>query len=140
MAGAGVIVDMVTPMAAGGELDLRGAVRLSRSLRAAGVDGIVLSAEAGEGEALDADERLALWETVAAALGGELPIWGGLWGANGRSASRLGGAAAALGLAGVAVPIGGGARQGGLRLRQALGAADTGAATVLAFVPGGQAV
>lgn len=117
----GVLVDMATPMAPDGELDLGGAVRLSRRLAAAGVDGLVLAGEAGEGEALEADERLTLWETVAAAVGGRVSLWAGVWGANERTAVRLVREAGRLGLTGVAVPLGG---DGPARRSLARGVAD----------------
>ncbi len=64
-----ILTAMVTPFDGRGELDLREAQRLARWLVDRGNDGLVVAGSTGEGQTLDADERVALWRTVAEAVG-----------------------------------------------------------------------
>lgn len=109
----GVVVDMATPMTPAGDLDLGGAVRLSRRAAAAGVSALVLAGGAGEGPSLEPDERLTLWETVAAAVGDRVALWGGVAGASSRAQAELARQAQQMGLYGLAVPWSGGATGAG---------------------------
>jgi 4-hydroxy-tetrahydrodipicolinate synthase len=62
---------MVTPFDERGELDLREAQRLARWLVDRENDGLVVAGSTGEGQTLDASERVALWGAVKEAVGGD---------------------------------------------------------------------
>jgi 4-hydroxy-tetrahydrodipicolinate synthase len=64
-----VITAMVTPFDDGGSVDLGVAVELARWLVAHGSDGLVLTGSTGESSVLTDDEKVALWEAVAGAVG-----------------------------------------------------------------------
>lgn len=69
MSGFGeVLTAMITPFDADGQVDYDEAVRLARWLLDNGNDGLVLSGTTGESSTLTDDEKIALWETVAAAV------------------------------------------------------------------------
>lgn len=72
MAGPGrfgaVICAMATPFDADGRLDVDGAARLARWLCDHGNDGLVLAGTTGESPVLTDDEKVELWEAVAAAV------------------------------------------------------------------------
>jgi 4-hydroxy-tetrahydrodipicolinate synthase len=69
MKGLGAILTaMVTPFDERGELDLREAQRLARWLVDRGNDGLVVAGSTGEGQTLDAAERVALWRAVKEAV------------------------------------------------------------------------
>jgi 4-hydroxy-tetrahydrodipicolinate synthase len=59
----------VTPFDERGDLDLREAQRLARWLVERGNDGLVVAGSTGEGQTLDAAERVALWGAVREAVG-----------------------------------------------------------------------
>jgi 4-hydroxy-tetrahydrodipicolinate synthase len=63
-----VITAMVTPFDDDGTLDLDVATELARWLVAHGSDGLVLTGSTGESSVLTDDEKVALWEAVAAAV------------------------------------------------------------------------
>ncbi|MGA8100443.1 MAG: 4-hydroxy-tetrahydrodipicolinate synthase [Candidatus Cybelea sp.] len=64
-----ILTAMVTPFDARGELDLAEAQRLARWLVDRGNDGLVVAGSTGEGQTLDARERVALWKAVKEAVG-----------------------------------------------------------------------
>lgn len=64
-----ILTAMVTPFNERGALDLPEAQRLARWLVARGNDGLVVAGSTGEGQTLDARERLALWKAVKEAVG-----------------------------------------------------------------------
>lgn len=80
---------MVTPMDAGGGVDLEGAVGLARDIMARGVEGLVLSGTTGEAATLSAEEKLALAEAVGRALGGQGQIIAGVGGCSTRETVAL---------------------------------------------------
>ena len=61
-----VLTAMVTPFDGRGALDVDGAVALARWLVAHGSDGLVLAGTTGESPVLSDDEKVSLWEAVAA--------------------------------------------------------------------------
>ncbi len=65
---------MVTPFDERGELDLSETQRLARWLVDRGNDGLVVAGSTGEGQTLDADERVALWRAVKEAVGGRAVV------------------------------------------------------------------
>ncbi len=70
--GLGAIVTaMITPFDEQGELDVREAARLARWLVSRGNEGLVIAGSTGEGQTLDADERIELWKGVKEALGSD---------------------------------------------------------------------
>jgi 4-hydroxy-tetrahydrodipicolinate synthase len=64
-----ILTAMVTPFDERGELDLGEAARLARWLVERGNDGLVVAGSTGEGQTLDAQERVALWRAVKSAVG-----------------------------------------------------------------------
>lgn len=63
-----VLTAMVTPFDDAGALDLEGAARLAQWLVEQGNEGLVVAGTTGESPVLSDEEKLALWETVAAAV------------------------------------------------------------------------
>ncbi len=70
-----VLTAMVTPFAADGSLDAKGAAALAEWLVEHGNDGLVLSGTTGEGPTLSDDERVALWQAVREAV--DVPLVAG---------------------------------------------------------------
>jgi 4-hydroxy-tetrahydrodipicolinate synthase len=66
-----ILTAMVTPFDERGELDLPEAQRLARWLVARENDGLVVAGSTGEGQTLDARERVELWRSVKEAVGGQ---------------------------------------------------------------------
>ncbi|HEX3670173.1 MAG TPA: 4-hydroxy-tetrahydrodipicolinate synthase [Candidatus Cybelea sp.] len=64
-----ILTAMVTPFDDRAELDLQEAQRLTRWLIDRGNDGLVVAGSTGEGQTLDANERVALWAAVKDAAG-----------------------------------------------------------------------
>jgi 4-hydroxy-tetrahydrodipicolinate synthase len=64
-----ILTAMVTPFDERAALDLNETARLARWLVARGNDGLVVAGSTGEGQTLDADERVALWRAVKQAVG-----------------------------------------------------------------------
>ncbi|HTW85616.1 MAG TPA: 4-hydroxy-tetrahydrodipicolinate synthase [Candidatus Sulfotelmatobacter sp.] len=64
-----LLTAMITPFDASGALDLDESVRIAQFLVERGNDGVVLAGSTGEGNALESDEKLALFDTVKRALG-----------------------------------------------------------------------
>lgn len=71
----GVIVTaMITPFDERGNLNLPEAQRLARWLVARGNDGLVVAGSTGEGQTLDARERVDLWKAVKDAIGDDAVV------------------------------------------------------------------
>jgi 4-hydroxy-tetrahydrodipicolinate synthase len=71
----GVIVTaMITPFDERGNLNLPEAQRLARWLVARGNDGLVVAGSTGEGQTLDARERVDLWKAVKDAVGDDAVV------------------------------------------------------------------
>jgi 4-hydroxy-tetrahydrodipicolinate synthase len=66
-----ILTAMVTPFDERGELDTGEARRLARWLVDRGNDGLIVAGSTGEGQTLDAGERVALFKAVKAAVGDE---------------------------------------------------------------------
>lgn len=66
---------MVTPFTDDGSLDVDGAVALARWLQEQGNEGLVVAGTTGEAPTLTDDEKLTLWEAVAAAV--TIPVTAG---------------------------------------------------------------
>jgi 4-hydroxy-tetrahydrodipicolinate synthase len=96
-----VVTAMVTPFDEDGALDVDGAVSLARWLAAHGSDGLVLAGTTGEGSVLSDDEKLTLWEAVAAAV--PVPVLAGTGSNDTAHSVALTKQAAATGVAGVLV-------------------------------------
>jgi 4-hydroxy-tetrahydrodipicolinate synthase len=69
-----IITAMVTPFDGTGELDRNEAQRLAHWLVERGNDGLVLAGSTGEGQTLDARERIELWRAVKEAVGGRAAV------------------------------------------------------------------
>ena len=67
---ATILTAMVTPFDQGGALDLGEAQRLANWLVDRGNDGLVIAGSTGEGQTLDAKERVALVRAVKEAVAG----------------------------------------------------------------------
>ena len=74
---SGVYVAMVTPMTNAGEIDCDALSRLTESLVAAGVHGLIPLGSTGEYYALNAQERRAVVQTVVEAAAGRVPVVAG---------------------------------------------------------------
>ncbi|MGI9117261.1 MAG: 4-hydroxy-tetrahydrodipicolinate synthase [Gaiellales bacterium] len=72
-----ILTAMVTPFAADGSVDLDEAVRLAEHLVAHGSEGLVVHGTTGEASTLTDDEKLALTEAVAGAVGDRVPVISG---------------------------------------------------------------
>ena len=72
-----ILTAMVTPFAADGSVDLDEAVRLAEHLIAHGSEGLVVHGTTGEASTLTDDEKLALTEAVAGAVGDRVPVISG---------------------------------------------------------------
>ncbi|HZV77166.1 MAG TPA: 4-hydroxy-tetrahydrodipicolinate synthase [Candidatus Babeliales bacterium] len=69
-----ILTAMVTPFDERGRLDAGEAARLARWLVARGNDGLVVAGSTGEGQTLNADERVALWRAVKEAVGAQAVV------------------------------------------------------------------
>jgi 4-hydroxy-tetrahydrodipicolinate synthase len=96
-----VVTAMVTPFTGGGDLDLDGAAALARWLVSQGNDGLVLAGTTGEAPTLTDDEKVALWETVRAAV--DVPLLAGSGSFDTRHTVELSRRAAATGADGLLV-------------------------------------
>ena len=72
-----ILTAMVTPFAADGSIDLDEAVRLAEHLIEHGSEGLVVHGTTGEASTLTDDEKLALTEAVAGAVGERVPVISG---------------------------------------------------------------
>jgi 4-hydroxy-tetrahydrodipicolinate synthase len=93
-----VLTAMVTPYDEQGEVDLDEAVRVAQFLVSRGNDGVVLAGSTGEGNALETDEKLALFAAVKQRLGAGATVIAGTTGPNTRHSIALTKAAEATGV------------------------------------------
>ena len=94
-----VSVAMVTPFDEAGDVDVDEAVRLATWLVEQGNESLVVSGTTGESATLSIDEKLTLFETIAAAV--TVPVIAGTTGANTRQDIGLTAEASKLGVAGI---------------------------------------
>ncbi len=94
-----VLTAMVTPFDEHGEVAVDAAVGLARWLVEQGNEGLVVCGTTGESPTLSIDEKLTLFETIAAAV--TVPIIAGTTGSNTRLDIGLTEEAAKLGVAGI---------------------------------------
>ena len=80
----GVIVPIITPLDAGEEVDAAGLRLLVDRLVAAGVHGIFVGGTTGEGPLLPMDQWRRLMEGAQEAVGGRVPLLGGVMDASSR--------------------------------------------------------
>ncbi|MFK8024149.1 MAG: 4-hydroxy-tetrahydrodipicolinate synthase [Ilumatobacter sp.] len=96
-----VATAMVTPFDDDGEVDIDAAVALARFLVSEGNEGLVVAGTTGESATLTIDEKLSLFEAIAAAV--TVPVVAGTTGNNTRQDMGLTSEASSLGIAGILV-------------------------------------
>jgi len=94
-----VSVAMVTPFDEAGDVDVDAAVALAKWLVDEGNESLVVSGTTGESATLSIDEKLSLFEAVAAAV--TVPVIAGTTGSNTRQDIGLTAEASKLGVAGI---------------------------------------
>lgn len=94
-----VLTAMVTPFDPDGALDVDGAVTLATWLVAHGSDGLVLAGTTGESPVLSDEEKVSLWEAVAAAV--SVPVIAGSGSNDTAHSVQLTRRAAEVGVAGI---------------------------------------
>lgn len=94
-----ILTAMVTPFDDDGEVDLDVAVSLATWLVEQGNEGLVVAGTTGESPTLSAEEKLGLFEAVAAAV--TVPVVAGTTGSNSRADAALTAQASKLGVAGI---------------------------------------
>lgn len=95
-----ILTAMITPFSADGSIDLDEAVRVAEHLVGHGSEGIVVHGTTGEASTLTDDEKLALVEAVAGAVGSKVPVIAGTGSNDTAHSAHLTRAAATLGVAG----------------------------------------
>ncbi len=100
-----ILTAMITPYDASGAVDLAEAGRIARFLVDRGNDGVVLAGSTGEGNALDIDEKLALFTEVKNALGSRGTVIAGTGGNNTRHSVELTKQAERCGVDGVLLTV-----------------------------------
>lgn len=95
-----ILTAMITPFSADGSIALDEAVRIAEHLVAHGSEGIVVHGTTGEASTLTDDEKLALVEAVAGAVGSKVPVIAGTGSNDTAHSAHLTRAAATLGVAG----------------------------------------
>jgi 4-hydroxy-tetrahydrodipicolinate synthase len=94
-----VSVAMVTPFDEAGDVDIDAAVALAKWLVAEGNESLVVAGTTGESATLSIDEKLSLFEAIAAAV--TVPVIAGTTGSNTRQDIGLTAEASKLGIAGI---------------------------------------
>ena len=94
-----VSVAMVTPFDEAGDVDIDAAVALATWLVAQGNESLVVAGTTGESATLSIDEKLSLFEAIAAAVA--VPVIAGTTGSNTRQDIGLTAEASKLGIAGI---------------------------------------
>jgi 4-hydroxy-tetrahydrodipicolinate synthase len=84
-----ILTAMITPYDEAGAVDLHEAGRVAQFLVARGNDGVIVAGSTGEGNALDDDEKLALFAAVKSALGATGTVVAGTAGINTRHGVAL---------------------------------------------------
>ncbi|MDP9106654.1 MAG: 4-hydroxy-tetrahydrodipicolinate synthase [Candidatus Eremiobacteraeota bacterium] len=100
-----LLTAMVTPFDASGALNVREAVRIAEFLIERGNDGVVLAGSTGEGNALETEEKLALFAAVKKALGTSGTVVAGTGGNNTRHSVELTKQAEQCGVDGVLLTV-----------------------------------
>lgn len=98
-----IITAMVTPFQADGAIDHQEAAKLAQYLIANGSDGLVLAGSTGESVTLSSDEKIALFETVRAAVGDQAKVLGGVGSPSTAESIEMTARASKLGLDGLLV-------------------------------------
>lgn len=136
MSGFGeVLTAMITPFDADGQVDYDEAVRLARWLIDNGNDGLVLSGTTGESSTLTDNEKIALWETVSAAV--TSPVIAGTGSNDTAHSAHLTAEATKRGVAGVlaVAPYYNRPSQAGIRAHLAAMAAATNLPVIVYDIP-----
>jgi 4-hydroxy-tetrahydrodipicolinate synthase len=94
-----VVTAMVTPFTENGDVDFAVAADVARFLAANGSDGLVVAGSTGEGTALNDEEKLELFATVAAAV--TIPVLAGTSSSDTQRSVALTAAASSTGVAGI---------------------------------------
>ncbi len=84
-----ILTAMITPYDEDGEVDVVEAARIAKFLVARGNDGVVVAGSTGEGNALENEEKLALFAGVKAGLGSSGVVIAGTTGPNTRQSIAL---------------------------------------------------
>ncbi|MDB5042984.1 MAG: dihydrodipicolinate synthase [Candidatus Eremiobacteraeota bacterium] len=84
-----ILTAMITPYDGDGEVDVVEAARIAKFLVARGNDGVVVAGSTGEGNALENEEKLALFAGVKAGLGSSGVVIAGTTGPNTRQSIAL---------------------------------------------------
>jgi 4-hydroxy-tetrahydrodipicolinate synthase len=84
-----LLTAMITPFDASGAVNVAEAVRIAQFLVERGNDGVVIAGSTGEGNALDTDEKLALFAAVKQGLGSKGTVIAGTGGPNTRHSVEL---------------------------------------------------
>ncbi len=100
-----LLTAMITPFDASGAVDVAEAVRVAQFLVERGNDGVVVAGSTGEGNALETDEKLALFGAIKRGLGSSGTVIAGTGGNNTRQSIELTKAAEALGVDGVLLTV-----------------------------------
>ncbi len=101
MLDARFLTAMITPFDAHDRVDHDEAARIARYLVDGGCDGLVVAGTTGESPALEHDEKIALFETVAKAVRGRAAVVAGTGGNNTAHSVALTREAAAVGVDGI---------------------------------------
>lgn len=100
-----LLTAMITPMRAGGELDLDGAQRLARALLDSGSDGVVIAGTTGEAPTLSHEEKLELFRAVKEAVGTDGSVIAGTGTYDTRESIELSEAAERAGVDGLLLTV-----------------------------------
>jgi 4-hydroxy-tetrahydrodipicolinate synthase len=84
-----LLTAMITPFDSNGEVNVPEAVRIAQFLVEHGNDGVVIAGSTGEGNALETDEKLALFTAVKQGLGSKGTVIAGTGGPNTRHSVEL---------------------------------------------------
>jgi 4-hydroxy-tetrahydrodipicolinate synthase len=84
-----MLTAMITPFDSDGALNVAEAVRIAHFLVERGNDGVVIAGSTGEGNALETDEKLALFTAVKQSLGSRGTVIAGTGGPNTRHSVEL---------------------------------------------------
>jgi 4-hydroxy-tetrahydrodipicolinate synthase len=100
-----ILTAMITPFDGHGGVDVAEAVRIAEFLIERGNDGVVVAGSTGEGNALETDEKLALFGAIKGALGSRGTVVAGTGGNNTRQSIELTKEAEQLGVDGVLLTV-----------------------------------
>jgi 4-hydroxy-tetrahydrodipicolinate synthase len=100
-----ILTAMITPFDASGAVNVAEAVRVAEFLIERGNDGVVVAGSTGEGNALETDEKLALFAAIKQALGSRGVVIAGTGGNNTRQSIELTKQAEQCGVDGVLLTV-----------------------------------